>query len=147
MNAAERIEIEQACERLVMAYTHHVDHGEASRIADLFAEDGCWVAAGVEMEGRDQLRAGFARREANRGRMSRHVCTNFLCEIDDADHARGVVYLSLYRHDGEEGRPVSPLEGPVLIGEYQDRFVRTPAGWKIATRRLEVSFVREGISA
>ena len=97
------------------------------------------------MKGREQIAAGFAQRQANDARMSRHVCQNFLCEVIDDDHARGVVYLTLYRHDGEPGRRFSPLaEGPELVGEYRDRFVRTPRGWRIAERETVASFVRDG---
>jgi uncharacterized protein (TIGR02246 family) len=143
MNASERLEIERECERLVTRYCHYVDHGEAARIAELFAKDGVWCAPGVEMKGQEEVRRGFAARQANRGRRSRHVCSNLVVEVIDADHARGVVYLTLYRHDGAEGRRTSPLEGPVLVGEYRDRFVRTPEGWRIAERSTHVDFVRE----
>ena len=147
MNNQERSSIEKACERLVVVYTHYVDHGQASRIPELFTEEGKWSAPGIEMLGREQLQSGFAQREANRGRMSRHVCTNFLCEVEDAEHASGVVYLTLYRHDGAADRRTSPLEAPVLVGEYRDRFVRTPEGWRMASRQLEVSFSRDGLNS
>ena len=95
------------------------------------------------MEGIDQIRRGFAQRQQNRARMSRHVCNNMLVEVLDADHARGCVYLTLYRHDGDEKRRVSPLqEQPQLVGEYRDQFVRTPEGWRFAEREIEVSFLR-----
>ena len=142
MEERERLEIERACGRLVTAYCHYVDHGEASRIAELFAADGVWAGPGAEMSGQAQLEAGFRRREAQRERMSRHVCNNFLCNPLDRDHATGVVYLTLYRHDGDPDRAVSPLEGPALVGEYRDRFVRTADGWRFQDRRLHVSFVR-----
>lgn len=141
MDVAERIEIERECERLVTAYCHHVDHGEAARIADLFIDDGVWRSGKVVMEGMDQLREGFALRQANTRRMSRHVCNNLLVDVLDADHATGVVYLTLYRNDGEEGREISPLDGPALVGEYRDRFVRGPQGWRFAHRELVMSFV------
>ena len=142
MDQRERLEIERACERLVTAYCHYVDHGEASRIADLFSEDGLWASPEVKMSGREQIEKGFGRREAQKERMSRHVCNNFLCEVEDAEHASGVVYLTLYRHDGDPSRKVSPLDGPELVGEYRDRFVRTPTGWRFQERRIQVSFMR-----
>ncbi len=142
MNGSDRLEIERACERLVTAYCHHVDHGEASRVAELFTEDGVWASPEATMSGRDQLEKGFAQRQANEARMSRHVCNNFLCDVVDADHATGVVYLTLYRHDGEVGRRISPLEGPAMVGEYRDTFVRTSDGWRISRREIAVDFVR-----
>ena len=142
MNATERIEIEHACERLFTSYCHYVDHGQAERIAELFSEDGVWRPPEVTMEGQEQLRKGFGQRQSNTGRMSRHVCNNLLIDVIDADHAEGTVYLTLYRHDGEPDRRVSPLESPEMVGEYRDRFVRTPEGWRIAHREIEVNFLR-----
>ncbi|MGH8325880.1 MAG: nuclear transport factor 2 family protein, partial [Steroidobacteraceae bacterium] len=40
VNAAERIEIERACERLVHAYSRALDLGQLSEAADFFAENG-----------------------------------------------------------------------------------------------------------
>jgi hypothetical protein len=140
MQVAERIQVERECERLVTAYCHYVDHGEAASIADLFVDDGVWQSGNVVMEGMDQLREGFGLRQANTTRMSRHVCSNLLLDVLDADNAKGVVYLTLYRHDGEAGRETSPLDGPALVGEYQDRFVRAPEGWRFAHRELLMSF-------
>jgi hypothetical protein len=141
MDAATRSEIERACERLVTQYCHLVDHGEASRIADLFSKDGVWASTENSMTGQDQVRAGFLVRENNKARMSRHVCSNLLVDVLDEDHARGTVYLTLYRHDGKEGRSISPLDGPVMVGEYRDRFVRSAEGWRFERREVAVDFL------
>ncbi len=143
MDAMNRLLIERECERLVTLYCHYVDHGEAAKIADLFTVDGVWRGPGVEMRGIEEVRKGFCIRQANAARMSRHVCNNLLIDVVDEDNATGTVYLTLYRHDGEEGRRISPLEGPVLVGEYRDRFVRATAGWRFAERTTKVSFVQE----
>lgn len=142
MDATERMLIERECERLVTLYCHYVDHGEAARIADLFTKDGVWSGPGARMEGEDQVRKGFQARQDNKARMSRHVCNNLLVDVIDEDHATGTVYLTLYRHDGDEDRSFSPIEGPALVGEYQDRFVRTAEGWRFAERVTTASFVR-----
>ena len=142
MTETERIEIERACERLTQRYCHLVDHGEAERVADLFTKDGVWASPENTMNGQEEIRKGFARRQAQTGRMSRHVCTSFLLDEVEADRATGCVYLTLYRHDGDEGRRLSPLEGPEMVGEYRDRFERTPDGWRIAHREIGVSFLK-----
>jgi len=142
MDAMERSLIERECARIVTLYCHYVDHGEAARIADLFTKDGVWSGPGVRMEGERQLRKGFQARQDNKARMSRHVCSNLLVDVIDEDNATGTVYLTLYRHDGEEGRGFSPIEGPALVGEYRDRFVRTADGWRFAERVIESAFVR-----
>lgn len=142
MTSQEKMEIERECERLVTAYCHYVDHGEAARIAELFTEDGVWASAQVTLSGQEKIREAMVQRQANAARMSRHVCNNFLIEVLDEDHAEATVYLTLYRHDGEEGRSFSPLSGPLMVGEYRDRFLRTASGWRIAHREIEVDFLR-----
>lgn len=137
----ERALIERACERLMIEYTHLVDHGAAARVADLFTDDGVMKTPESASAGRDSIRQGFQARQDNTARMSRHVCTNALIEVVDRDTARGTVYLTLYRNDGEPGRAVSPTQSPTLLGEYRDEFRRTPQGWKFQRREIIISFV------
>lgn len=140
MDELARMSIERACERLVTEYCHFVDHGQAARIADQFTEDGVWAAPGSTLTGRAEIARGFGARQANTRRMSRHVCSNLLIDVLDHDNATGVVYLTLYRHDGEAGRRVSPSSVPDIVGEYRDTFVRTEQGWKFKRREIGVSF-------
>ena len=148
IDPTQRLLIERDCERLVIDCCHFVDHGQASRIADLFSEDGVWTAPGLfTTSGREALRKGMAAREAKSFRTARHLCSNFRLEILDANHAEGVVYVTIYRHDGREGEETgkgpSPLEEPpLMVGEYRDRFVRTAEGWRIARREVGAAFVR-----
>ena len=142
MDEWRRISIERECERLVTSYCHLVDHGEAAKIADLFTEDGVWTSAEFTANNREEVRAAMTQRQENANRMSRHVCNNLQLDVIDDDHAEGVVYLTLYRNDGKPGRRLSPLEGPVMVGEYRDSFVRGDEGWKISRREIVVSFLR-----
>jgi len=142
MDELERLLIERACERLVVGYCHVIDHGEAARVADLFTEDGVWTSFEQTMDGRDAIARGFAKRQANKGRMSRHVCCNLLVNVIDAERATGVVYLTLYRHDGDPDRAVSPSASPSVVGEYRDEFVRSAGGWRFRRREVIASFVR-----
>ncbi len=138
-----RMADERACERLITQYTHLVDFGRAPDIADLFTEDGVWRTDEFSMDGQDEIRAGFERRQGVTRRLSRHVCTNIAIEVD-GDVATGLCYLVNYRHDSETGeaeRP-SPADVPKYVGEYRDRFVRTEDGWRFQDRLCEMAFVR-----
>ena len=73
-------------------------------------------------------------------RMSRHVCTNLLIDVIDENNATGVVYVTLFRHDGDPARRVSYRGLPDVIGEYRDSFVRTAEGWRFKRREIHVSF-------
>jgi ketosteroid isomerase-like protein len=142
MDDAQRMLIERACDRLVTEYCHLVDHGQAAKIADLFTEDGVWASTDNTMTGREQIARNFANRERNKARMSRHVCNNLLVDVIDENNARGVVYLTLYRHDGDEGRRFSSVGPPAMIGEYRDTFENTPNGWRFKRREISINFTQ-----
>ena len=140
MDDLSRLVAEQACAALITRYTHLVDEGHASEVADLFTAEGVWASPEARLEGRDAIRAAFLRREQSR-RRSRHVCTNVAIDVTDEDNAAGLCYLTLFRTDAE----ATPARGtaPDLIGVYRDHFVRTEDGWRFASRLTEVSFVGE----
>lgn len=138
-----RLVDERACERLITRYTHLVDFGQAPEIAELFTQDGVWRTDEFAMNGQDEIRAGFERRQGVSRRLSRHVCTNISVDVD-GDTATGLCYLVNYRHDsasGEAEHP-SPADVPKYVGEYRDRFVRTAAGWRFSDRYFEIAFLR-----
>ncbi|MDO8212401.1 nuclear transport factor 2 family protein [Conexibacter sp. CPCC 206217] len=144
MTDLERVLAERACERLIVEYARRVDFGEASGIADLFTDDGRWQGTELVLDGREQIRAWFTRREGLARRVSRHVFTNLAVELLSADEAVATSYMVNYRHDradGDTSLPV-PARAPKYVGECHDRFRRTPDGWRFAERRVEVSFVR-----
>jgi ketosteroid isomerase-like protein len=147
MDAVEQLHIERACERLINRYCHLIDHGQASQVADLFVDDGVWANPEVTRDGRAAIAKGFGARQANGARQSRHVCSTAVIEVIDNANARGVTYLTLYRHDGEPGRASSPLDGqPDVVGEYRDLFVRTSDGWRFKRREFVRAFARKAIA-
>jgi uncharacterized protein (TIGR02246 family) len=136
---------ERAIGRLLVDYCRFVDFGEASRIADLFTDDGVWESSdGFAMVGRDQIRAGFGRREGVARRTSRHVITNVSIDLSGTDDATALCYLINYRHDSPTGVAESPapVGHPKFVGEYRDRLVRTSDGWRFAHRHCDLTFVR-----
>ena len=65
LTAAERIEIERACERLVYAYSRALDLGDMSGAADFFAENGSMarpMAPDAVIQGRETIRASLITR-------------------------------------------------------------------------------------
>jgi hypothetical protein len=133
MDDIERLLIERDCTRLSVDYGRFVDFGQASRVADLFTEDGiCELSAG-RFEGIGQIRAFFEKRQAQADVVSRHVMTNIAIHVHDDGHATGLVYLTFYRVAWDRGEP-APLGLPSYVGSYADEYRRTPAGWRIASR-------------
>ena len=141
MQEMERIAIERECERISIAYARHVDFRDYDAFVDLFSED-CRLDVGGLVEGRAALQGWLARRPENL--RSRHVFTNISIDVIDADHARGVTYVTLYRHVGDEALAPRAIElvGPAAVGHYEDEFVRTVDGWRFASRTAYLAFIR-----
>ena len=141
MQSLERIEIEHTCAQLSIAYARHIDFREYDAFVELFAEDG-HLDAGFPFDGREAIRESFKKRPDKL--RSRHILTNVHIEALDSDHARGISYLSLYRHIGDESLGEDPIafEGPAAVGHYEDEFVRTAEGWRFAKRVLYFAFRR-----
>lgn len=140
-----RLYAERACERLMYQYARFVDSGHASGIADLFTEDGTWTGAdGRGMNGRAEVRAAFTAREALTRRLSRHVITNVLIDVQSPDEATGIAYLINYRHDRQGDEPSGPAAArhPKFVGDYHLHFRRVEGEWRIQALRFDLLFVR-----
>lgn len=140
MTEAERAEIERACEKLSIAYARHVDFRDYQALAGLFAEDGVLELFGRQIRGRAAVLAALSARPENR--KSLHIFTNISTDVIDADHARGLTYLTLLRAD-HDGEGAAPLDGPLMGGYYEDEFIRTQSGWRIARRKATILFARK----
>jgi hypothetical protein len=135
----KRMIIERACERLSVAYARAVDFRDYDAFVELFADDAC-LELGMRLEGKDAIRRSMeARAEDIR---TRHVLTNIFVEAQDSSHARGTVYLTLYRHIGLDSMRDAPVPStlPTAVGHYDDAYVLTAAGWRFQTRTLHVAF-------
>lgn len=145
MDQLEQLLAERACERVVLEYARLVDSGRAAEIADLFTDDGEWLGDdGRGMQGKQEIRAAFAGRQALGRRQSRHVITNVLVDIDGPNTGRGVAYLVNFRHDAQgsvAARP-APADHPKFVGDYHLTFRRQGERWLIETLSFEMAFLR-----
>ena len=139
MTDLEKFKIEKLCEKLSIAYAHFLDFGQYDELAELFTIDAV-LNAGVLLEGRENIRLGLHKRSAKL--RSRHVLTNIHTEILDGKTAKGISYLSLYRHIGDESltSEVIEFDGPAAVGHYSDEFRLEDGIWKIHQRVLTMSF-------
>lgn len=134
-------DIRDQCEALSIAYARAIDFRDYDAFAELFADDGV-LDVGTPLKGRSAIRAALDNRPDEL--KSRHVLTNIFVDVVDADSARGISYLTLYRHVGPEsllGKPIN-FDGPAAVGHYEDQFVRTPAGFRFKYRLLHMTFRR-----
>ena len=132
-------DIQRACEALSIAYARAVDFRDYDEFVSLFTEDGV-LDVGQPLEGRSAIKAAMEKRSDKL--RSRHVLTNIFIDVLDKKNARGISYLTLYRHIGEESLRGDPIDfgGPAAVGHYEDKFVLTDTGWRFASRKLHFAF-------
>ena len=141
MDALRRLLIQEACREVVLRSVACADAHDAAGLAALFVPEGVLrrPAGQAPLVGRAAIELAYAQRP--RERITRHLVTNTLVEVESesAASARSRVLLwagSTEDPDGAQGRPA---RGPQLIGEFADRFTLAGEGWRFASR--EASFV------
>lgn len=133
-------DIQRDCEALSIAYARAIDFRDYDDFIELFVEDAM-LDLGRPMHGREAISRSISQRPD--GLRSRHVISNVFVDVVDADHARGISYLTLYRHLSNDATPSrEPIDSaqPAAVGHYQDQFIRTAAGWRFSSRTLHVAF-------
>lgn len=126
----ERRAIEWECAQLVARYANLNDSADWEAVAALFAEDGRMARPTTPddfVEGRAAILEGFTSRPA---RVTRHVCSNVVVDVESATSARGESAMVLYT--GADKAPV--------VGSFHDRYVLTDEGWRFAERRGSLTF-------
>lgn len=127
MELMDKIAAERDCERLVLDFAYFSDRQEYEALVALFTGDGVMHRPnGDRLVGRDAILKAYQARHA--GRMTRHICTNIRITIESPERARGFTYAVVYSAAASE-----PTKSQV--GEFEDDFVRTPAGWRFQERR------------
>ena len=122
--------------RLLALYCQLLDDRRYAEWSQLFAEDGFWELGGHTYRGPSQTRAFMDRLLAERPeRRTKHLCTNALIELDDAQGRVTSDYVMLAREPQDAPWTVASM------GRYLDRVVQRVdgAGWQFAERRLTVA--------
>lgn len=129
MTEEERRAAEADCARLIALYANLNDAARWEDVAALYAEDGVMVrptAPDAPVVGRAAILAAF---KARPPRVTRHVCSNVVIDVESADEARGESAMLLFTGAAEP-----------LVGSFHDKFVRTVDGWRFAERRGSLLF-------
>ena len=136
MTELEIIAIERACERLVLDAVDFVDRQDYTGFAKLFVPDGTMVRPNGDQLVGPAILKEYASRPPG-GRISRHICTNIRITVESPDRARGLTYAVVYgANAGDQvgGAFGVQAEARRLVGEFEDEFVRTNAGWRFRLR-------------
>jgi len=130
--------IEEVADRLAIhdvlfRYAHALDDRDSRLLRTCFTEDAvCEV--GATLSGIDAI-IGFAEGVLSGFDVTQHLIANPRCAVD-GDHAESV--CDLQAQHVTRGAPGG--EHYVIGGRYVDSLVRTPDGWRIARRRLRVTW-------
>ena len=117
--------------QLTYKYFWGWDIDDVDVATEVFTVDGTHdetALGSYKVRGHDELRANFAKYRPTMTH-SFHMVGNHIIELDDTDHAHGTSYF-----DG-----VAVLrDGTEVSGKHAfvDTYVRTDAGWRIATRTV-----------
>lgn len=144
MGREQEREIEQEIEKLIAKYYWHVDHREFDKAVELFTEDVEWIAMSVHLNGRDGILEAL--KPALGTGTIRHVVTNFVVDVIDADHATCDFYHTIYYTPDIEFETADgpiPFEGPHRTHDHHDEWLRTAAGWRTARRTSHTIFRRD----
>ncbi|MGQ7793617.1 nuclear transport factor 2 family protein [Faunimonas sp. B44] len=143
MDADERRRIEHDCRNLLYRHAQLSDQGRVAEAVGLFTPDGTWIRGGKPFTGHEQM-MNSSSRPANA--VSRHFTSNPVVDVHDENHASAVTYYIVFRHDPGVPDPKLPLplEGAFSAGEWHDRYVRTPDGWRFAYREVKRLFQQPG---
>ena len=135
--------IQMECRDLVERFAVYSDSARYEQLAALFIEQGSF-ARPTEPDrpvvGRTAILDAMNRRPAER--VTRHLCSNIIIDVIDTDNAIGKSYVILYTGNTNQPAERFGLQAdPVrLVGEFDDEFVRTSAGWRFSKRSGKVVF-------
>ena len=126
-----------ACRDLALRASMRMDANDADGLVALFTPDLEFVRPAtwpeVVIHGRAQLKAAIVARPT--GFVSRHIFSNSVADRVGPDEVRVVSYFTHFSGTRTQGAAPIPMDHALRsLGEYEDRLVRTPDGWRIARR-------------
>ena len=149
LSAAERLEIERACERLIHEYSRALDLGDMSAAADFFAENGSMarpMMPDAVIQGRETIRASLLTRPKTL--LTKHLATNVMVDVESRTSASGLSYLTMISTTPPaDGKPPYVSQGPIYFGEFKDKFVRENGAWKFLERRGSIQMKFSGAAS
>lgn len=128
MELLERQAIEWQCSRLICHYANLNDEARWDEVANLFAEDGVLFRPSEPEQpiaGRVNILAEFRIRPP---RITRHVCSNIVVDVESPILARATSAMVLYTGEMQ------------LIGGFKDELVWKQHEWRFKERRGFITF-------
>ncbi len=121
----------QAIVDVTLAYTYALDAKDWDALDDVFTIDATAFLT-EELSGRDAIKVRV-RRALESLDLSQHVVANHDVRIDGGSASCRCYLQAQHVREAAPGPP-----NFIVAGRYDDRFVRTDAGWRIARRELKI---------
>jgi len=135
-----------ALNRLMTNYWAEVDHNGGSQAHEFYLPDALYVVGHNRFEGPEKIRAFYARRRERGTTTTRHLIDNLQVFRADAQHARTVGVMSLYRADGRP--PFQLARPPAMIADFEAQCVLGDDGaWRFQSHILRPIFVGSDLPA
>ncbi len=136
MDAIQRLIAEQACAKQIARYATLLDAGEHEAVAALFAEHASYARPSDPanpIKGRAAILAEFQGRPP---RLSRHVITNVIVNVESETTATASCRVTLYMGTGAD--IPAPVER-TLVGDFYDQFEKIGDEWLFVERRGSIT--------
>jgi hypothetical protein len=128
------LEDKDAIRELLHRYCFYMDEGRFTELAELFADNGEWVAPYRSAKGPPDI-ASWLRQSVPPLPKRMHYVMNSIIDITGASATARSNYLVMV--EGSSG-PV-----PSVCGTYADELVKLPDGWRFQRRELIHAFKGE----
>lgn len=139
MDALERLTIESHCQRLMNRFSWAIDAMDYEEVVSLFVPDCVFGRAETYYHGYDGLRRSLEGRP--RDRTTRHIVSNVIIDVADADHAKGKAYCLVFGHRGVLAAGAeAPLGAPDSLILHEADFLKTDEGWRFKRFYIGLSF-------
>ena len=126
LSAEDHLEIQQ----LYYFYSRDVDPNSERDASWMYTDDGVFNSGGDSVIGRAALKEFYEGVRQRHSSGIRHVNTSVVI-VPTEEGAKGSGYMLQV----ERRRDGGPIE-VTLFGKYEDRFVKTPNGWRIKERQF-----------
>jgi hypothetical protein len=120
MQDSDDVALWYALNRLIVNYWAEVDENGGRQAHEFYVADGLYIVGNSRFEGDEKIRAFYVRR-GHGHIITRHSIGNLRVFREDAQHARMIGLMSLYRADAK-----SPFQGtrpPAMIADFEARCV------------------------
>jgi SnoaL-like domain len=132
--------------RLMTDYWDDVDHNGGEHAHEFYLPDALYAVGNNRFEGSEKIRAFYARRRQFGTSTTRHLVGNLRVFPDNAQNARAIGVVSLYRADGRA--PIRGMKPPAMIADFEA--LCAPADdrrWRFRSHLLRPVFVSSDIPA